>query len=120
MAKKRLVDLNIVTNGEVVGPLHRLLQEIEIVMTANGYILTMLSNDMDLDKYLFKTAVNETMVAQRVQQLINDNVDNIEGYIIEVTAKFMKGLQAKDTLILDTAIFLKGELQEQMIYAVTP
>lgn len=115
-----IIDYNIAANGEVASPLNQLLQEIETIIVSDGDLITMPNSKLNLDQYLFRFGLSEQVIANRIQRVLDENLMNPEGYTISVSVQFLKGRHNKDTMLVNTDIFLHDALQQRLTYAVSP
>lgn len=110
------VDLNIVSGGETNLELSKLLQEIDVLMTAeNQTIINNYDKQKNIDQFLFKYSVNEQIVASTVKSNIYANCYVPEGYSIHVSVRFIPG-DNKDIMFIEIYIRYKGIHKEKLVY----
>lgn len=115
----QLVDINMIANGEVATPLQRLLQEIDVIMTAGAAsLLTNYEPRKTLDRFLFKTGVNKDYVAREVHQKILANISPDLQFEISVNAEFLKGLKDKDALLVNIIVDAENA-HEELSYTIS-
>jgi hypothetical protein len=112
------VDLNIIANGETASPLQKLLQEIDIIMTAGrASLVTNYRPDDRLDKFLFKSGVSAEHVRKQVENLVLTNLSTTYGYRINFDVKFVKTKAPKDLMYIEIQVETDGR-REKLSYVL--
>lgn len=113
------VDLNIVRNGETALPLHKLLQEIEILLSARHQtVITNYDEFYDADKFLFKNGINGKTVAKTIQENINRNCHVPAGFNVNVSCEFLNNAGARDILLINVNVITPEGHVEQLMYSL--
>jgi hypothetical protein len=116
-----LVDFDIVSGGETASPMQRLLQQIDIIMTAMQYqIIHDAKLFINFDGYLFKTGLNTGSIADRIKSKISDGIDNQAGYLINVEVGYVSTNKPNDLLLVNIVITSPSNESELMQYTVLP
>jgi hypothetical protein len=115
---KQIVDFSIVGNGETGSKLTRILQEIEIIMVTEFDLITNTDLRLNLEQYLFKFGQDANSICSVIEKTLNDNIIHDSDYTISVDAKFLNGLQNKDTLLIDVSVNIGSKLAEKFTYAI--
>lgn len=104
------VDFNIIANGETASPLQKLLQEIDIIMTAGmASLVTNFRPDDRLDKFLFKSGVSASYVKKQTESLVMTNISTTYGYHIDFDVKFVKTKAPKDLMLIEIIVETNGK-----------
>jgi len=113
------VDLNIVQPGETALTLHKLLQEIEILMSSRHQtVITNYDEFYDSDKFLFKNGINGRTVAKTIQENINRNCNIPEGYMVDVECEFLRDAGSRDILLTNINVLQPNGQVEKLIYSL--
>lgn len=107
-------DLNIARNGEVVSPLQKLVNEIDILMSiGRNMLITNLNASGDLEEYLFKSGISAETVATNIRTNIEANVSPGHGASISVDASFFNGKGVRDILFVNIILETKATKAER-------
>lgn len=115
-----MVDLDLVNGGETSSPILRIMQEIDIIMSASKYQLIHASDTyINFDGFLFKSNLNTNAIASTVLSKINSGISHDNKPVIEVEAGYIGTVKLQEILLVNVSITMPQGQSEVMQYTIS-